>query len=277
MLLKKIKVKIMKMSKIIIRNTNSQGRYPFDDPNVKNLLVKIKTADYVMPAQFPEEIKDLIAKMLTVDPAKRITIQEIKVHPGFRFLIPSEYIVPSPLIPPQILEPINPARLSPKILENLSLLGYSDHDELSKELNSSENTMAKSFIYLMSKQYNFDFLSWHSDQQKISSNIYDLLKIDDIFNPNASQISFKISKTIEKITKGPEELITVLQNYLTDSKFEWLYPNDEKILAKRSDGTRLMINIEYQKDETSNVQLLYMEGDDAAFTPIYETLSRQLG
>ena len=230
-----------------------------------------------MPNQFPEDIKTLISSMLTVDPSKRITIQGIKNHPGFRLLTPSDYIVPTPISPPQILEPIDPSRLSPKVIENLALLGFSDQNDLYNQLNTKEHTMAKTFLYLMSKKTNFDCLPWNSNQQKITSNVYNLLQIDDIFNPDANNITFKDSRILENITKGPEEFITILQKYLNDSQFKWLYPNDETILAKRdSDGTQIMIIIEYQKDETSNIKLLFIEGDNMALSSISETISRQL-
>lgn len=50
------------------------GRLPFDDENIRNLLAKVKLGRFNMPSELPAEAKDLIRRMLDVDPAKRITV-----------------------------------------------------------------------------------------------------------------------------------------------------------------------------------------------------------
>lgn len=59
---------------------------PFDDPdgNVPRLLAKAKKGIYSVPDFLSREARDLIAKMLTVDPAKRIPIRKIWQHPLVR-------------------------------------------------------------------------------------------------------------------------------------------------------------------------------------------------
>ncbi|KAI0975822.1 hypothetical protein F4678DRAFT_418654 [Xylaria arbuscula] len=56
---------------------------PFDDPNgnVPKLLAKAAKGIYTMPEFLSKEAKDLISKMLTVDPKKRISIRKIWEHP----------------------------------------------------------------------------------------------------------------------------------------------------------------------------------------------------
>lgn len=56
------------------------GRLPFDDDNIQKLLAKVKAGQYVMPSFLPDEVKDLISRMLCVNPADRITMHEIKKH-----------------------------------------------------------------------------------------------------------------------------------------------------------------------------------------------------
>lgn len=57
------------------------GRLPFDDPNIRELLLKVQSGKFKMPANLSTEAKDLIWKMLKVDPRQRISIDEILNHP----------------------------------------------------------------------------------------------------------------------------------------------------------------------------------------------------
>ena len=49
------------------------GRLPFDDENIRTLLAKVKVGKFIMPSELPADAKDLIRRMLEVDPGKRIT------------------------------------------------------------------------------------------------------------------------------------------------------------------------------------------------------------
>ena len=82
------------------------GRLPFDDPSFRNLVAKVKAGQYRMP-DFPPDIKDLISRMLQVDPAKRITIEQIKHNRAFRIDLPRRYTIPSPLPKITKIDPID--------------------------------------------------------------------------------------------------------------------------------------------------------------------------
>lgn len=57
------------------------GSLPFDDENIPNLFKKIKGGIYNLPSHLSPGARDLILKMLVVDPLKRITIPEIRSKP----------------------------------------------------------------------------------------------------------------------------------------------------------------------------------------------------
>jgi serine/threonine protein kinase len=60
------------------------GRLPFDEKkNLRALLEKVKIGKFDMPENLSTDLQDLITKMLTVDPKKRINITEIKKHEWF--------------------------------------------------------------------------------------------------------------------------------------------------------------------------------------------------
>ncbi|AOA63433.1 Hypothetical protein PP7435_CHR3-2810 [Komagataella phaffii CBS 7435] len=57
------------------------GRLPFDDPNIRNLLIKVQSGVFTMPEYLSKEAKDLITRMLHVDPTRRIKILDVYNHP----------------------------------------------------------------------------------------------------------------------------------------------------------------------------------------------------
>ena len=73
-------------TRILFGLKKKQGRLPFDDENIQNLLKKVKSGQYTIPTYLSGDVKDLIQRMLCMDPEKRISIPEIKRHPWWRRL-----------------------------------------------------------------------------------------------------------------------------------------------------------------------------------------------
>ena len=123
--------------------------------------MKVKSGQFRMP-EFPEDIKNLISRMLTVDPAKRISLQEIKEHPAFRRGIPPFYTFPSPLPIPSITQPIDLKQLDEDTLLFLKQFGYDGDDEnaLAEELSSDRHSMIKVFVYMLTNRMSLDNLPW---------------------------------------------------------------------------------------------------------------------
>jgi len=64
------------------------GSLPFDDESIPNLFKKIKSGAYSLPSHLSPLSRDLIPRMLVVDPMKRITIREIRQHGWFQHKLP---------------------------------------------------------------------------------------------------------------------------------------------------------------------------------------------
>jgi len=75
------------------------GSLPFDDESIPNLFKKIKSGMYSLPTHLSQLPKNLIPRMLEVDPMKRITIPEIRLHPWFQHKLP-----PYLRHPPELME-----------------------------------------------------------------------------------------------------------------------------------------------------------------------------
>ena len=59
------------------------GKMPFDSNSQSGLFAKIKKGKFEKPKSISDEAIDLINKMITVDPRKRISARDATSHPWF--------------------------------------------------------------------------------------------------------------------------------------------------------------------------------------------------
>eukprot|EP01099_Mayorella_cantabrigiensis_P001179 TRINITY_DN1493_c0_g4_i1.p1 TRINITY_DN1493_c0_g4~~TRINITY_DN1493_c0_g4_i1.p1 ORF type:complete len:624 (+),score=148.42 TRINITY_DN1493_c0_g4_i1:334-2205(+) len=127
------------------------GKLPFDDENIRTLLAKVKTGHFTMPPTLSAEAQDLISKMLTLDPKKRITIKEIRSHPWFlanRLVVPVTPPIIEVNIPDKVLE------VDDEIIRSLVCLGWPQEDQLLNALSSSGGNIEKAFYWLLDERKN---------------------------------------------------------------------------------------------------------------------------
>lgn len=114
------------------------GTLPFDDENIPNLFKKIKSGIYTLPSHLSTGARDLIPRMLVVDPMKRITIPEIRQHPWFQAHLPRYLAVP----PPDTMQQAK--KIDEEILQEVVKMGF-DRNGLVDSLRSrvqNEGTVA---------------------------------------------------------------------------------------------------------------------------------------
>jgi len=124
------------------------GNLPFDDENIRRLLSKVKTGVYYMPEYLSSDAKNLISRMLVVDPVKRIKMSEIMKHPWFVSIPPKAQYLPA------ALETVgdtafNPDMLDEEILKSLHLIGWGDEEQLKEKLSNDESNFEKVFYALL--------------------------------------------------------------------------------------------------------------------------------
>ena len=104
-----------------------------------------------MPKQLPKSAKDLLWRMLTVDPTKRITVREIKKHPFFL----SNGFIPTFAAVPELVEDTFQCKeegdLDPLIVKTLASL-WQDKQLLLQQLLSEGYNMAKTFYCLCQRR-----------------------------------------------------------------------------------------------------------------------------
>ncbi|GLT56537.1 hypothetical protein SLA2020_295720 [Shorea laevis] len=118
------------------------GTLPFDDENIPNLFKKIKGGIYTLPSHLSPGARDLIPRMLVVDPMKRVTIPEIRQHPWFQAHLPRYLAVPP-------LETIQQAKkIDEEILQEVGKMGF-DRNQLIESLRNRIQNEATVAYYLL--------------------------------------------------------------------------------------------------------------------------------
>lgn len=110
--------------------------------------------------EFPADIVNLIQNLLVVDPNGRLTIEQIKEHPAFRRNLDPLYYLPTPIPDVTALHQLDLSSISPEIKKILIQMGFTDEEELNNQLKSSDATMAKSFVAMLTAQLDLDLLPW---------------------------------------------------------------------------------------------------------------------
>lgn len=129
------------------------GRLPFDDDNIRRLLEKVKRGVFVMPIDVPLAAQDLLARMLEKDVDKRITVQQILVHPWFTCRSPKP--LRAPMIPPpsptSIIRPVKSVTdIDADLFASLRTLWHGTSDEqIIDGLLNEEKTWEKAVYHLL--------------------------------------------------------------------------------------------------------------------------------
>ncbi|EMR11473.1 hypothetical protein PNEG_00488 [Pneumocystis murina B123] len=131
------------------------GHLPFDDENVRHLLLKVKAGHFVMPSRISLEGKDLIRRMLDVNPHTRIKMADILNHPfllKYRHLDNFQDIPKSPTLD-ELRYPVRKrSEIDVEILKNLQILWRDVSKEvIINKLLSKEQNPEKTFYYLLLK------------------------------------------------------------------------------------------------------------------------------
>jgi serine/threonine-protein kinase HSL1, negative regulator of Swe1 kinase len=117
------------------------ARLPFDEPNHVDMMAKARVADYIMPSHFSKYAKDLIRRILTVDPHNRITMAQMWEHPlikSYNYLddhLPE--VGPTDLNRGMSVCPIPTNEIDPQLLRQLKSMWYAyDERQLARLLTS---------------------------------------------------------------------------------------------------------------------------------------------
>lgn len=125
------------------------GALPFDDENLRNLLEKVKRGHFSIPVFIPTDVQEMIKGMITVDPGKRITLEQVKRHPFLTSF--KDELGPEPHVVDIVKTEVIPNKdeVDPDVLNSMSSLGcFKNRERLIRNLLKKEKTIEK-VIYFM--------------------------------------------------------------------------------------------------------------------------------
>lgn len=144
------------------------GRLPFDDEFIPALFRKINSGTYTIPSYLSSGARNLIQKMLKVNPVQRITIQEIRQDEWFNekledyLKLPVEEFMdtgvdPNKAIDPRKLAPGKPAAVQEQIHQSVigklgKTMGYAK-DDVAEALQKDEpNAIKDAYLIVRENQ-----------------------------------------------------------------------------------------------------------------------------
>ncbi|KAE8724842.1 SNF1-related protein kinase catalytic subunit alpha KIN11 [Hibiscus syriacus] len=123
------------------------GTLPFDDENIPNLFKKIKGGIYTLPSHLSPGARDLIPRMLVVDPMKRMTIPEIRLHPWFQAHLPRYLAVP----PPDTMQQAR--KIDEEILQEVVRMGFERNHLVESLRNRIQNEGTVAYYLLLDNRF----------------------------------------------------------------------------------------------------------------------------
>ncbi|KAG8366928.1 hypothetical protein BUALT_Bualt16G0019000 [Buddleja alternifolia] len=123
------------------------GTLPFDDENIPNLFKKIKGGIYTLPSHLSAGARDLIPRMLIVDPMKRMTIPEIRAHPWFQAHLPRYLAVP----PPDTMQQAK--KIDEDILQEVVKMGFDRNALVDSLRNRVQNEGTVTYYLLLDNRF----------------------------------------------------------------------------------------------------------------------------
>ncbi|GEQ67050.1 hypothetical protein JCM33374_g713 [Metschnikowia sp. JCM 33374] len=130
------------------------GHLPFDDENIRRLLMKVQNGKFIMPKEISWEAKDLISRMLQVNPRDRISIENILAHPLLKkYPDPPTSSMDDRLVSSSSIKHISSVdEIDKEILRNLCILFHNcPEEQVSRRLLSPKTNPEKMFYYLLMK------------------------------------------------------------------------------------------------------------------------------
>ncbi|CAD8043778.1 unnamed protein product [Paramecium primaurelia] len=180
------------------------GYLPFEDQNTSALYKKILSGTYQMPSHLSKDAQSMITGILTVDPEKRFTIDNIHNHSWFNIYRRSYEI------PPGIVVGYNRIPIDQDILKQLKSFGI-DIDHAQKCLDANKHNDITTFYHLLLKRH---LANGGRSTADLNSESFDIKLLEPKQRPNKAPINSLVNNEI--IKQQMREEIIKQRSYSTD-------------------------------------------------------------
>ncbi|XP_059295876.1 SNF1-related protein kinase catalytic subunit alpha KIN10-like isoform X2 [Lycium ferocissimum] len=211
------------------------GRLPFDDENIPNLFKKIMGGLYTLPTHLSPLARDLIPRMLIVDPMKRISIPDIRQHQWFKIHLPRYLAVP----PPDAMQHLK--KLDEEILQQVIRMGF-DRDQFLKSLQKRTQDDATVAYYLLYDNRSMASSGYLGDEFQESVDVYS----PGLFPNLDLQLSTGNGISQEASLRHPKKWLVGLQS-----------PANPREIMNQVLGTLQALNVRWKKIGHYNMKCLW--------------------
>lgn len=239
------------------------GYLPFDDPNLNALFQKIEKGEFKIPKWFTESSIDLIRRMMTVDPKKRMTVSEIRKHPWFLKNFKEEGASGQATLPAGGAQAAAPgAAASPAIAASASASAGTPAVSHAADFQNVEETRAESQV------------------QKSAFNAFDLashLMAGSLTGLVGKSDSTKIKRATQFMANGhAADVSAAMLSALSQMHCEPVVKNNGLVIKCVKSGARgqIMFTVEINPTVTGMclVECLRSRGDILEFHEVYRAL-----
>ena len=233
------------------------GSFPFDDDSEQVLYSKIIKGDFEFPEDITltEEAKNLVKKILVVNPSHRANINDIKNDPWFKINYKPTY---------GLYLPIQEIPIDNKIINEMEKNGYKKEDIIKNIKNNRHNEIT-TFYYLLVKQFSrkgidtindlispcfYNYIMEENEKVKNLSNKKILINLKLIFEKLKLEEAEKIVKELEKqIDNEKEKIKGIKENNDNENNNQNLKNNKNKERKKVKETVK---DITINKNESKN-------------------------
>lgn len=193
------------------------GSLPFDGNSFQELFTKILSANYFIPDYVSVECRNLISRMLVINPAERITLDMVKEHPWMK--LSGDSLSKKPKITYHI--PESEQEFDEKLLDECERLGFSREEVIVSVLNSMYNNSSAMYLLLLSKK------NTQKEEQVNSQRELSKIKVNEAHGKKSQYKTNSMRHHTRKLDEpgshgdsdvGPKIVVSPSKNLKTKSK-----------------------------------------------------------
>ncbi|KAJ3433177.1 protein kinase [Anaeramoeba flamelloides] len=226
------------------------GALPFDENNISLLFQKIKKASYYIPfEEVTSEALDLIVGLLNPSPIKRLTMENIFVHPWFQVDLPKYITLWHENSSQQINFIVEPEE---KIVKQLAkYLKINEINKIKHSLKYGESQSYVEIYKLMKDNHKLEEKQFQPENFQIplliDKNKNEIIKIEEFNNSNHSSTPPKRKNSLRTqfyvkppthwalgvlTREPPHKIMTELFRALIEADFQWKVLDTYRIMCK---------------------------------------------